>query len=157
MSELKATQVTKYDNGGSGDTVIADGFIKSVEKVWIDSYALTAALTTADSICIGIVPAGAKITEVVVRMPSLYTLNTLGTILLQTGATIAVGAYYGTMKADGYQTTTYNPGTAWTLRLNNLQEKALDAEQKIYISLATGDNKATVKATGTIRSIIRYT
>ena len=30
---FKAANKTKYDAGGSGDNVIADGFIKTVEKV----------------------------------------------------------------------------------------------------------------------------
>lgn len=156
MSSLNAANVTKYDAGGSGDNIISDGYIKSVEKVWIDSYALTAGLSTATSICIGIVPANAKITEVVVYMPALYVLDTLGTIYVQTGATVGAAGYYGTMKADGYQTTTYNPGTAWTLRLGGLQHKTLSAAQKVYITLVT-DGDASTTLTGTVRSIIRYT
>ena len=33
----EAANVAKYNAGGSGDNIIADGYIKTVEKVWIDS------------------------------------------------------------------------------------------------------------------------
>lgn len=40
-----AANLTKVDAGGSGDNIVPDGLIKSVEKVWIDSYAYTSTAT----------------------------------------------------------------------------------------------------------------
>lgn len=159
MAELKSVNVTKYDAGGSGDSIISDGYIKSVEKVWIDSYVFTSALDTNDSICIGIVPAGKHITEVLVFMPSLHTLNTLSTLYLQTGATARLAGYYGTMKADGYQSITWNGATAATLRLApaSQDKEVLVGFEKLYITIQTSDADPITAASGTIRSIIRYT
>ena len=158
MASLKAANATKYDNGGSGDTVISDGYIKSVEKVWIDSYAFATALTTAQSICIGVVPKGKHIREVTVYMPVTHSLPTLSTVWLQTGATVTAAGYFGSLKADGYQTSTYNGATAGTLRLaSGYQDKSFDAEQKLYITIHPSDSAAIVSATGTIRSIIKWT
>ena len=157
MSTLKAANVTKYDAGGSGDNIISDGYIKSVEKVWIDSYTMAAPLTSATSICIGEVPAGAKITEVVVRLPALHPLDTLATVYLQTGATVTAAGYYGSLVADGTQAAgNYPTGTAFTLRLCNLQHKTLAAKQMLYITVHATTEEADVSS-GTVRSIIRYT
>ena len=38
----KSANLTKYDNGGTGDNIIPDGYIKTVEKVWIDTYTYSA-------------------------------------------------------------------------------------------------------------------
>ena len=67
---LKGANVTKYDAGGSGDNCIADGFIKSVEKVWIDKYSYTAANTigAANIIELAVIPAGKKVTGVAINV-----------------------------------------------------------------------------------------
>ena len=80
-----ATQVTKYDAGGSGDNVIADGYIKTVEKIWLDTHVFTAALASDASTNIAVVPANKKITSIEIFFPSLST-GASGT-----GSTISIG------------------------------------------------------------------
>lgn len=78
---VKATNVTKYDAGGSGDNVIADGYIKTVEKIWMDSY--TIAFTgTNDTIVIARLPENKKITSIVCEIYSSIS---------QTSGTVSIG------------------------------------------------------------------
>lgn len=78
---VKADNVTKFNAGGSGDNIIADGYIKTVEKVWIDSY--TIAFTgTNDTIHVAKLDENKKITGVVVE---IYTT------VSQTSGTVSIG------------------------------------------------------------------
>lgn len=62
VNDVKAANVTKYDAGGSGDNYIPDGYIKTVEKIWSDTYTLTGAITlTNTSIIIARIPSNKKI------------------------------------------------------------------------------------------------
>jgi len=86
MSTFLSDTVAKYDAGGSGDNYISDGYIKSVEKVWISSVSIgTTALATNDTVVIARIAPGKKITGVEVMYPALTTDNGL------TGSTLAVG------------------------------------------------------------------
>lgn len=76
-----AANTTKYLAGGSGDNVIADGYIKAVEKVWIDSYTL-AFTNTNTTIGIAVVPANKKITGIDILIETTAS---------QTSGTISVG------------------------------------------------------------------
>ena len=76
-----AANLTKYFAGGSGDNVIADGYIRTVEKVWIDSYTI-AFTNTLTTIQIAEIPENKKITSIVVEI--LTTVS-------QTGGTISIG------------------------------------------------------------------
>ena len=80
-----ATNVTKYDAGGTGDNIIADGFIKSVEKIWMDTYVFAAAIPSNATVDIAVLPANKKITSIRVLFPSLSTGAA------STGTTISVG------------------------------------------------------------------
>lgn len=88
----KATNVTKYDLGGSGDNCIPDGFIKSVEKVWLDIYTYSSSATIGTGMVIDIakIPAGKKITGIEI-------IGIGGTTLSATSTNaISIGARYGT-------------------------------------------------------------
>lgn len=88
----KATNVTKYDAGGTGDNIIPDGLIKSVEKVWLDSYTWSSTATIGINTFVDIakVPAGKKVTGI-----EVWGLS--GTQISATSAnTISIGARYGT-------------------------------------------------------------
>lgn len=76
----QASNVTKYSAPG-GDNIIADGYINTVEKVWIDSYTIdfTNTNTTID---IAVIPANKKITGV-----EAYIYSTVS----QTNGTISIG------------------------------------------------------------------
>jgi len=158
MATIKGANVTKYDTPG-GDNIIADGLIKTVEKVWIDSYAITAAIDTTSSLLIARVPKNKKVTDIVVYMPVIAAAATATTVYCCTGATTAVTAYFGILQnAAGVaaQTNTFDGGTVATIRLaandtNKMQ--ALPADVGIYLMI----NPKTSITGGTIRSIVKYT
>ena len=156
MATVKAGNVTKFEAiqiGGSGDNYIADGFIKSVEKVWIDEYVMSTALLTTSSILIARIPKGKKITDIRVYLPVLSDPGTACTIYCCTGASTSVTTYFGILKGST-KVSAVDGGTASTVRLEPakaLQE--LDADTGIYIIVST---EVTVIG-GTIRSIVKYT
>jgi hypothetical protein len=158
MAVVKAANVTKYTasgSEGSGDNYIPDGYIKSVEKVWIDSYAFTSALSTLTSIHIGKVPKGKKLTDVIVYFPALIDAGTTQTISLGT-AVVTAGGTVGTLglMVDGIGSTAIQTASAGCAKMSPtgaLQE--LSADSDIYIIF----NAATTVTAGTIRSIIKYT
>lgn len=88
----KGTNVTKFDAGGTGDNIIPDGFIKSVEKVWIDTYVFTSANTIGTGLVIDIakIPAGKKITGIEVWGLSASQISATST------NAVSIGARYGT-------------------------------------------------------------
>jgi hypothetical protein len=153
MTAFKGVNVTKYDAGGSGDNYIPDGYIKSVEKVWMDSFTFSAVLTTADTVAIATIPPNKKITSVEVYFPALTptdcTINVgitgdadkfiktapVATSLTEVGALVAINKVESN-NPDGFQFVT-------------------TAETDILFSLA---NKAiTAPTAGTITTIVRYT
>lgn len=147
MTAFKGVNVTKYDAGGSGDNYIPDGYIKSVEKVWMDSFSFTAVLTTADTVAIATIPPNKKITSVEVYFPALTP----------TDCTINVGI---TGDADKFIKTA--PVATSLVAINKVESNNPDgfqfvttAETDILFSLA---NKAiTAPTAGTITTIVRYT
>jgi hypothetical protein len=164
MATLKGTNVTKYDAGGSGDNYIADGYIKSVEKVWIDDYAIgTSLIGSDDSILIGKVPKNKKLTDVVVYLPILMGATSNTTVFLDSGATMlmtAANTYLGTMQADGVAggTDTVNTAIAQRLRLKGDQQaKVMAKDTDIYMKIMVSGGVDTDITGGTIRTIIKYT
>jgi len=160
MTTLKSANVTKYDNGGSGDNVISDGYIKSVEKVWIDTYTITAAMLSTSSLCLGYVPAGKKLIDVTVHLPAMNTeVATLGSVYLGTGATVAAGVL-GVMKANHTPNDTYIMTSAQTLRLAPSMQDASHmksgADTGIYMTVWLM-GELTAVTSGEIKSIIKYT
>src|SRR3990167_1733676 len=80
MSSVGAANVVKYDAGGSGDNVIDDGYIKTVEKVWLDSYTI-AFTDTNTTIKIARLLENKKITRIVVDILTTAS-QTSGTVSL---------------------------------------------------------------------------
>lgn len=164
MATLKAANVTKYDNGGSGDNYIADGYIKSVEKIWMDTYTIgTSTIASSDSILIGKVPKGKKLVSISIYTPSLMAAASNCTLFLDTGATMlmtAASTYLGTAQADGVAAGTdvadVNKVQMWRLKGDKIAtELPIDAD--IYMKLVVSGGVATAVTAGTIRTIIRYT
>lgn len=162
MAIVKAANVTKYTatgSEGSGDNYIPDGYIKSVEKVWIDTYTCAAALPSTTSIHIGKVPKGKKITDVIVYLPVLSGAATTGTVNCTT--TIVGAGTVGTLGylvVNGLGVQAANLATVTTLRLNHtgaLQEVTADSD--VYIVIDANAGVGTTITAGTIRSIIKYT
>ena len=154
MATLKAANITKYDAGGSGDNIIADGFIKTVEKVWIDSYVVAAAIPTTSSIKIGTIPKGKKLTDVIVHLPVLSAASTTSTVYLDTAATTSVTPWGGALQPLGTGAYTVATDVIGTVRLGQtkaLQEMTVDTD--LYIMI----NPANTITGGIIRTIIKYT
>jgi len=83
VQDVKGQNVTKHDAGGSGDNYIPDGYIKSVEKIWMDNYTLTSVITlTNTSIMIARIPPNKKITSIELMIE---------TSISQTNGTISLG------------------------------------------------------------------
>jgi hypothetical protein len=86
MAAYVGINCTKFAAGGSGDNYINDGLIKSVAKIWTDTYTVgTTALSTADTITIALIPPGKKIVAIDVIHPAVTTEG------VSTGSTLAVG------------------------------------------------------------------
>ena len=153
MTAFKGANKTKYDAGGTGDNIVADGYIKTVEKVWMDTFTFSAILTTADTVAIATIPANKKITAVEVYFPALTPSD----------CTINVGT---TGDADKFiAAAPVAKSYAETPGLVALEKITMDntdgfqfvttAATDIFFALA---NKAiTAPTAGTIKTIVRYT
>ena len=164
MATLKSTNVTKYDAGGSGDNIISNGLIKSGEKIWTDTYAVgITTIASNDSIAIGYLKKGSKLTDVVVYLPILMGAASNTTIFLDSGATMlmtAANTYLGTMQADGVAggTDTVNTAIAQRLRLKGDKfATEIAKDMYIYLKIVVSGGVATDATGGTIRTIIKYT
>lgn len=157
-----AGNVAKFKAGGSGDNVIADGYIKTVEKVWIDSYTL-AFTNTNTTIDIAVLPENKKITGI-----DVY----LQTTISQSSGTISIG--YSTDAAINTflaPTTLTHNGTVTTIGLwgggveaQNLSSAEQFGTQGGFQNVTGGTaTTITVKlnnwtmSSGTLKTIVRYT
>ena len=159
MASLYADNVTKVRAGGSGDNIVADGFIKTVEKVWIDTYTVSAALPSTSSLCIGKIPKGKKLTDVIVYLPVLSAAGTTGTVSLDTAATTSTSPWGGYLVIGGAISTITSLASISTVRLNHTKvfaEMPEDVELFITIETVALVGGTTITA-GTIKSIIKYT
>ena len=154
MATLKAANVTKYDAGGSGDNIIADGFIKTVEKIWIDTYVVAAAIPTTSSLLIARIPKGKKLTDVIVYLPVLSAAATTSTVYLDTAATTSVAPWGGALQPLGTGDTAVATATISTVRLG--QTKAF-TEMPDDVGLYLMISPATTITAGTIKTIVKYT
>lgn len=158
MTNFKAANLTKYVAGGTGDNIIQDGYIKAVEKIWLDSFTYTAVVTTADTIAIASIPKNKKITGVEIYLPVTFA---------PTNTTINVGISSSTALFVT-SSTTYVVGnaaaTGSTVMVNNKVTMNNPAgfqfittldQNLIYLSL--GVTAMTLPTAGTITSIVRYT
>ena len=160
----EAANVTKYNDGGSGDNIIDDGYIKTVEKVWIDSYTI-AFTNTNTTIDIAVLPPNKKITGVVA------IINTTAS---QTSGTISIG-----FSSDSAVSTLLPPTTithnltrsSIALPSGGILGPAVAALNQIDqfvtagFQLVTGGTQTTVSiklnnwtmTSVTIKTIVRYT
>jgi glutamate mutase epsilon subunit len=155
MTTYKAANKTKYDAGGSGDNIIGDGYIKSVEKVWMDSFSFTATvLSTADTITIATIPANKKITDVIVSFTTGLTPTT---------ATINVGIVGDADKFISAAVPVAESGAAGgqtartVIYMNNTDGFQYVTTAATDIILSIGVIALTAPTTGTIKTIVRYT
>jgi hypothetical protein len=153
----KATQVTKYAAGGSGDNVIPDGYIKTVEKVWIDSYVFSSSATigTGMVIDIAVIPAGKKITGI-----EVYGLAAAQISATSSNA-VSIGARYGTT-ATTNATQFLGATTLGTVTFDNvpimarssLGVECTSATHTIFLHFTVATPSITG---GTIVTKVRYT
>ena len=153
MAVVKSTYVTKYDAGGTGDNVIPDGYIKSVCKIWQDTYVFTSAIPSNTFIDIAKIPENKKIVAIDLNFPSLSTGAAATGTTISIGARIAAGTSHATLFL--------NAGEAST------GIKALSADNVTGLSYVTsgGVNTiqlhigriATTTTAGTIKSVVYYT
>ena len=171
MSSVGAANVVKYDAGGSGDNIIADGYIKTVEKVWIDSYTI-AFTDTNTTIKIARLPENKKITSIVVNILTTVS-QTSGTVsigysvdstddLLATGVTNFMAAT--TITHNLTQTSILIPGgstqggtpTSASLLFNAVNAGFQGVTSGTQATIAVKLNNWTM-TTGTVKTIVRYT
>jgi hypothetical protein len=156
MPTVKSANTTKYDAGGTGDNLIPDGYIKSVEKVWIDTYTFSAAATIGIGLVIevAIIPAGKKITGI-----DVYGLGigTSTTATVQIGTKIAAGTSHATLflAATTYGTTAL--GAIITGKISattNIPYELTGGTNRIFLLFAGANPTVTA---GTITTVVRYT
>lgn len=155
MTAFVATHSSIYaGNAGSvtGAAIIPDGYINTVEKVWIDSFTFSAVLTTADTIQIATVPANKKITSVEVYIPTNFAPTTAtinvgtsgeATKFINSVFPISESSAAGAYLVDG------------VARMNEGFAYVTTASTNILLSL--GVVAATAPTAGTIKTIVRWT
>lgn len=169
---VQSANLTKYNAGGSGDNIIADGYIKAVEKVWIDSYTF-AQTGTNTTIQIAVLPENKKITSIVAEIYSTVS-QTSGTIsvgysvdatddLAATGVSNFMAPY--TITHNLTRTSILLPGVG-LLNSSNYTGVGLTIAYATYagIHAVTSGTQTTIAvklnnwtmSTGTIKTIVRY-
>ncbi len=160
-----AANVTKFLAGGSGDNVIADGYIKTVEKVWIDSYTI-AFTNTNTTIDIAVLEPNKKITSINVEIETTAS---------QTSGTVSIGFASDALAANSHNaflaptTLTHNATrTSVSLPAGLISDGTvvvyghgtLGGFQKVLDGTATTIsiklNNWTMTS-GTVKTIVRYT
>lgn len=146
----KAVNLTKYDAGGTGDNIIPDGFIKSVEKVWLDTYVYSSAATIGSTMTIEIasIPQGKKITGIEVM--GLEALSVTST------NTISIGTKMLGVPSGGTVTTVTNSTfflAATTFGTGTLRNAPLFASSNIPYELTSGTNRIFVQFGGASPSV----
>lgn len=160
-----AANVAKFKAGGSGDNVIADGYIKTVEKVWIDSYTI-AFTNTNTTIDIAVLEANKKITGILVEIETTAS---------QTSGTVSIG-----FSSDALAANSHNAFLAPASITHNATRTSIslpaglisDGTVVVYAHGPMGgfqkvlDGTATTislklnnwtMTTGTVKTIVRYT
>lgn len=156
MTDFISANLTKVNAGGSGDNCVADGYIKTVEKVWLDSFEFSAVLTTADTLAIATIPPNKKITDVIVTFP---------TALAPTTATINVGVTGDVDKFISAAVPVAESGAAGgqttrtTVRMNNTDgfQYVTTGSTDTVIYLSIGVTAMTAPTAGTIKTVVKYT
>lgn len=157
------TYTTKYQAGGSGDNVVPDGYIKTVEKVWLDSYTFsqTGTNTTID---IAVIPNNKKIVGI-----DLYIYSTAS----QTSGTVSIGFSTDAAVATFLAPTTLTHNlTVTTVSLwggGGVQGQNLNTAERFGtlngFQFVTAGTQTTISvklnnwtsSSGTLKSIVRYT
>lgn len=151
----KSVNVTRYDLGGSGSNIVPDGFIKAVEKVWIDTYTYSSAATIGNGMIVEIaqIPVGKKVTGI-----EVYGISSLSATSTNN---VSIGARYGstavTNSTQFLAATTFGTAT-WNnliLRANaNLCVEVTGASHRIFLQFGGANPSVTA---GTLTTKVYYT
>jgi len=171
MTSYNATNVALYVAGGSGDQLIADGYVRTVEKIWLDSFTwgLTTSPSTSDTILIGYIPANKKITGCEVYLPATFAPSSCAinvgpsysAALLISNSTGYISGAVSTGTLYNYKVTMNNPSgmgfvcTSSTTATSGSTSVLTYVNTPIYLTL--GVASITAPTIGTITTILRYT
>lgn len=152
----KATNVTKYVAGGTGDNIIPDGFIKSVEKVWLDTYVFSSSATigTGMVIDIGIIPVGKKVVGIEIWGLSATQISATSTNALSIGARYTNNVTNATqfLNATTLGTVTFDNIPIFANK--NLNVEVTGSTHTIFLQVTAASPSITG---GTIVTKVRYT
>lgn len=147
VSTANATQYTKFISGGEASAnYIPDGYIKSIEKIWLDTYVFTAIIPSGCTVTIASVPANKKITDVKVFFP------VLSTGAASTGTTISLGI---TSSAAKFLSAGEACAGIYNLSANDGIGYVTSSNPTLVTMLF--DRIATTTTAGTITTIVKYT
>ena len=162
MTNFNATQYSLLVSGGSGSNYIPDGYIRTVEKIWLDSFAFTAVLTTADTVAIGTIPANKKIVGVEVMFPQASTPTS--TMVINVGPSYATTALISgatiptTLTPNVYKfTQNQNMGYVITSGTSAVSGGTITTFVNTPIYLSISGTALVAPTAGTIYTILRYT
>lgn len=151
-----AANITKLDAGGSGDNIIADGYIKTVEKVWIDSYTFSSSATIGTGMIIDIasIPVGKKITKIEVLGLAAAQISATSTNAVSIGARWTNGVTNATMflGATTLGTVTFN--NIPIMARSNLAVELTGSTTRIFLHFTAATPSITA---GTITTFVSYT
>lgn len=158
----QAANVTKFTAGGSGDNIIADGYIKTVEKVWIDSYTI-AFTNTNTTIDIAKLPANKKITGIQAYIYSTAA-QTSGTVSIGYSTDAAIDRFLVPVTLTHNKTVTTIGLWGGGVFMQNLTTAAMDGSLSGFQDI-TGGTATTISiklnnwtmTTGTVKTVVRYT
>lgn len=166
-----AANATKYYAGGSGDNNIGNGFIKTVEKVWIDSYTI-AFTNTLTTINIAELPQNSKVVGIQVEILTTasqssgtvsigYAEDTADTLSATGNADFLIPT---TLTHNNTRTSLFLPGGTIPGGTSTSSSIALVMPMAGFEGVTSGTQTTiAVKlnnwtmTTGTIKSIVRYT
>lgn len=163
-----ADNVTKFNAGGSGDNIVPDGYIKTVEKVWIDSYTM-AQTTSETTIDIAIIPSNKKIVSIDVVIETSASQTSGGLALGDAGDIDRFfGAAATTTKNISHNltvTTISFPGQACYMAANTVAAITLIPSNLAGFQYVTNGTTGTIQltlhnwtaSTGTVKTKVRYT
>ena len=159
MTTQKGANVTKYDAGGSGDNIISRGYIKSTEKVWVDSFTYSSAATigSVSQVEIAILPEGSRVLGIEVY--GLNDLSATSTNAVSIGTKLAAGTTNATLflaaTTFGTATGIGIMGYGGCLRANsNIGYQLTGGTNRLFLYFTAANPSVT---SGTITTIVRYT
>ena len=157
-----AANLTKHNAGGSGDNVIANGYVKSVEKVWMDNYtiAFTATKTTLD---IAVLRPNQKLVDVIIMIETSAS-QTSGSLALGFSTDSAYGAIFPQSNVCHNLTVSTVSLLGGALGFGTLADGYIPAKLSAFQKVITGTQTTLTlqfnnwtMTTGTVKTIVRYT